>query len=48
MWGILGIAVATAISLIVQNILMIINAKRKVGIWTYMKLSLKEIRVFQT
>ena len=35
--GMLGVAIATAISLIIQNILMLLSVKRKLGIWTHVK-----------
>jgi O-antigen/teichoic acid export membrane protein len=38
-WGMTGVAVATAFALVIQNILMVTSAKKKVGIWTHVKLS---------
>lgn len=36
-WGMLGVAIAATISLIIQNILMLLSVKRKLGIWTHVK-----------
>lgn len=39
LWGMLGVALATAFTLIAQNILTILTVKWKVGIWTHVRFS---------
>lgn len=43
-YGIVGVAAVTTVGLILQNVLMLLSAKRQVGIWTYSDFSLKSIR----
>jgi O-antigen/teichoic acid export membrane protein len=43
-YGAEGVAVVTSSALALQNLLMLIYARRRVGIWTHATLSLKEIR----
>jgi O-antigen/teichoic acid export membrane protein len=43
-YGAEGVAVVTSAALALQNLLMLIYARRKAGIWTHATLSPKEIR----
>jgi O-antigen/teichoic acid export membrane protein len=43
-FGALGVAVATSSAIVVQNVMMVIAAKRLVGIWTHVKFSPELIR----
>jgi O-antigen/teichoic acid export membrane protein len=43
-FGIVGVATATATAQIIQNALMLVFARRKVGIWTHAEFSLRPVK----
>jgi O-antigen/teichoic acid export membrane protein len=43
-FGIVGVAVATAIAQTLQNVLMLIFARKRLGIWTHAELSLRPVK----
>jgi O-antigen/teichoic acid export membrane protein len=43
-FGIVGVAVATALAQTLQNVLMLIFARKRLGIWTHAELSLRPVK----
>jgi O-antigen/teichoic acid export membrane protein len=41
LFGMVGVAIATLLVILLQNVLMVVGVKRTVGIWTHLKLSWK-------
>jgi O-antigen/teichoic acid export membrane protein len=42
--GMIGVAISTSVGLVVQNVLMLLAVRQRVGIWTFVDLSPRAIR----